>query len=169
MGSGKSTIGPILANTIGYAFADIDRSIEAASGLSVPAIFKELGEERFRELEHSTLAALSEADAQVIALGGGTLAAKANLEIVLATGIMVYLKVSREQVFHRLRHRSDRPMLMTPEGIPLGDDALRAKIASLFEVREPIYALADIAIPTDESRLGVTVDHLVRLLSPLLR
>ncbi len=169
MGSGKSTIGPILANTIGYAFVDIDRSIEEEQGKSVSAIFKEHGEQFFRELERSALERSTVKSGRVIALGGGTLTVPENLQIVRTSGILVYLKISQDQLFRRLRRRNDRPMLAGQDGAPLDDAQLRERISSLFIAREPTYALADITLQTDETRLGVTVDHLVQKLKPLLR
>ena len=169
MGSGKSTIGPILANTIGFEFVDIDRTIEAQEHKSVSAIFKEQGEEYFRSLERIALQHSIEHPGMVIALGGGSLTDPENLRIVRTSGILVYLKIGRDQLFQRLRRRNDRPMLAGPEGLPLNDDQLRERIALLFEAREPTYSLADITMQTDETRLGVTVDHLVQKLKPLLR
>ncbi len=169
MGSGKSTIGPILANTIGYGFVDIDRSIEEEQGKSVSAIFKEQGEHFFRALERSALERSAGREGLVIALGGGTLTSPENLQIVRSSGILVYLKISQDQLFRRLRRRNDRPMLIGMDGAPLDDDQLRERIASLYLAREPMYAMADITLQTDETRLGVTVDHLVQKLKPLLR
>ncbi len=169
MGSGKSTIGPILANTIGYEFVDIDRAIEAAQQTSINAIFREQGEAGFRRIEQMMLLKYSAVPGLVIALGGGTITHPENLQIVLSTGIVIYLKISQDQLFRRLRHRTDRPLLASTDGTPLNDDQLRQRIGSLYDAREPLYALADITVQTDESRLGLTVDHLVRKLSPLLR
>ena len=168
MGSGKSTIGPILANTIGYAFVDIDRSIEEGQGKSVSAIFNDHGEKFFRSLERSALLRSTERPGLVIALGGGTLTSPENLQIVRTTGILVYLKISQDQLFRRLRRRTDRPMLAGPDGAPLEDQELRDRISALYLAREPMYSLADITMQTDETRLGVTVDHLVQKLKPLL-
>ncbi len=168
MGSGKSTIGPILANTIGFAFEDIDRSIEEAEGQSVSAIFNEHGEAYFRSLERHALERSAGQPGKVIALGGGTLTNPENLQFVRTSGILVYLKISQDQLFRRLRRRNDRPMLVGPDGTPLDDEKLRERISSLYLSREPVYALADITLQTDETRLGVTVDHLVQKLKPLL-
>ena len=169
MGSGKSTIGPILANTIGYAFVDIDRAVEAREQASVNAIFRQHGEAHFRAAERAALLDMAARPGLVIALGGGTLTSPDSLQIVLQTGILIYLKIGRDQLFRRLRHRNDRPLLAAPDGTPLDDEQLRQRISALYEAREPLYALADITVPTDETRLGLTVDHLVHRLLPLLR
>ncbi|MGA9120632.1 MAG: shikimate kinase [Bacteroidota bacterium] len=169
MGSGKSTIGPILANTLGFEFLDIDRSIEEEQGKSVTAIFRENGEQYFRALEQAALQRVKESKGIVVALGGGTLTNADNLRTVCTSGILVYLKISEDQLFRRLRHRGDRPMLAGADGAPLDDEQLRQRIGSLFRAREPMYAMADITLQTDETRLGVTIDHLVQKLKPLLR
>ncbi len=168
MGSGKSTIGPILANTIGYEFVDLDRSIEEVEKESVSMIFRDHGEEYFRSRERTMLAKACGMMHVVVALGGGTLADEQNLQLVHASGVLVYLKLSREQVFLRLRRRNDRPLLSGPDGMPLDDKQLHKRIEDLYEAREPLYATADLTVQTDESRLGLTVDSLVRQLTPLL-
>jgi shikimate kinase len=168
MGSGKSTLGPILANSIGYAFVDLDKAIEERERMSVREIFRVKGEHHFREREKKELQHVSTAPRTVIALGGGTLVDPENNRIVASTGLLVYLKLSREEVFQRLRHRSDRPMLADLDGDPLPEPLLRERIERLYREREPLYAAADVTILTDETRVGVTVDRLVRLLRSVL-
>ena len=168
MGCGKSTIGPILANTIGYDFVDVDRRIEQMEGKSINEIFTEKGEKHFRELERRVLLEVCSLPRRVISLGGGTMTVAENLEVILATGLVVYLKITPEQLFHRLRHRSDRPLLRTEDGGRLGDEDLRSRIQLLYEAREPLYSRADIVIPTDGKKLGLTVDAIVKRLTGLI-
>jgi shikimate kinase len=165
MGSGKSTIGPILANTIGYDFVDVDRMIEQRAGKSVNAIFKEDGEQRFRELERALLVDLSAKSHLVISLGGGTIADSANFQMISTSGIVVYLRATPEQIFKRMQRKTDRPILTDVNGDRLGEDELRARIHELYVKREPYYARADITIPTDERKVGITVDFIVKHLS----
>ncbi len=169
MGCGKSTIGPILANTIGYDFVDVDRRIEQEAGKSINEIFTEKGEKHFRDLERTVLMKVCSLPRTVISLGGGTMTVAENLEVILATGLVVYLKITPEQLFHRLRHRSDRPLLRTIDGGRLGDEELRAKIQLLYEAREPLYAQAHLIVPTDSKKLGITVDHIVKQLTGLIQ
>jgi shikimate kinase len=166
MGSGKSTIGPILANTIGYEFADIDRTVERSVGKTVNEIFLESGEDRFRALEREILVTLAVRTRLVIALGGGTIMDEANFRLVAGTGIMVYLKSTPEQLFRRVCRRDDRPVLRDTEGERLDEDRLRQRIEELYRLREPVYAQADIIIQTGDRRVGLTVDEIVRRLSP---
>lgn len=168
MGCGKSTIGPILANTIGYDFVDVDRRIEQEEGKSVNQIFAEKGEKHFRNLERMVLLKVSSLPHTVISLGGGTMTVPENLELVLLTGLVVYLKITPEQLFLRLRHRSDRPLLRSADGGRLSDEELRERIRLLYEAREPLYAKANLIIPTDEKRLGLTVDQIVKQLAGMI-
>jgi len=169
MGCGKSTIGPILANTIGYDFVDVDRRIEQMEGTSINGIFTEKGEKYFRDLERTVLMDLSSLSRTVISLGGGTMTIPENLKLILATGLVVYLKITPDQLFHRLRHRSDRPLLRTPDGDQLTDEDLRARIQHLYDAREPLYSRADIIVPTDGKKVGLTVDHIVKQVVGLIQ
>jgi shikimate kinase len=169
MGSGKSTIGPILANTIGYDFIDVDLMIEESEGMSVSEIFRTRGEEYFRVLERKLVMQISTSRKTVISLGGGAMIDPESYGHIRNTGIVIYLKLTPEQLFKRLRNKIDRPMLTDPQGGKLGEAGLRARILQLYNQREPVYAAADIVIPTDESKVGLTVDRLAKKLLPLLR
>jgi shikimate kinase len=169
MGSGKSTIGPILANTIGYDFADLDRMIEQVEGRSVSRIFGENGEAYFRKRERELITSLSTQLHLVVSLGGGTLVDPSSLQTIIQTGILVYIKLEPELLFQRLQRRSDRPLLTDREGNRLSPEELRKRIGQLYASREPLYSRADVTIEADERRVGITVDRVVRALSPLLK
>lgn len=169
MGCGKSTIGPILANSIGYRFADLDRLIEDRSGKSVKRIFQEDGEQFFRNEELAVLEELATTARMVVALGGGTLAAPDAFASIVRSGILIYLKVPPDELLKRLQHKTDRPLLMDENGERLPEAALRERMMGLFARREPLYERADIIVLADEQRLGLTVDHLVRMLTPVLK
>ena len=169
MGSGKSTIGPILANTVGYDFVDVDRTIESREGKTVNEIFQEHGEKYFRKLERDIINEISARRGIVISLGGGTVTDPEIFHLITSTGIMVYLKVTPEQLFRRLHHRTDRPLLSDAEGNRLSEEVLRDRIRVLYEAREPLYARADIVIPTDDVRIGLTVDTIVKRLHQFFR
>ena len=169
MGSGKSTIGPILANTIGYEFLDIDRTIEAREGKSVNAIFRDQGEMHFRSLERTLIAEISERRGLVVSLGGGTVTDPETFRMITANGVLVYLKVTPDQLYRRLHRRADRPLLSDEEGNRLSEEALRERIDILYSAREPLYARADIIVLTDELRVGLTVDTIVKRLNHFLR
>jgi shikimate kinase len=127
------------------------------------------GEEHFRRLERELIEELTSRVHLVISLGGGTLVDPATFARITGTGIVVYLKATQEQIFKRLHHKTDRPVLFGVTGERLEEGELRARIQQLYERREPIYSQADIIIPTDGIKVGVTVDLIVRRLSPHLK
>ncbi len=162
MGSGKSTIAPILANTLGYSFIDIDDEIRKATGKRVTDFFSEFGEKRFREIERRLLHEASRSDECVISLGGGTITDDSNLAVVQSSGILVYLKAEVEHILLRLQNKTDRPLLKSIDGEKMNEEELRRRIVALLAIREPYYNQADITIPTDEHSIGRTVDEIVR-------
>lgn len=168
MGCGKSTIGPIVANTIGYGFVDLDGLIEADTGKTIAQIFRELGEPSFRALERRMLATVATRSRLVVALGGGVVTDPESLALVSSTGIMVYLRATAEDIAVRLRRKTDRPLILGEGGVPLSDDALLERIRVLLAEREPLYRTAEITVESDGSRLGLTVDRVVRRLAPYL-
>ena len=165
MTSGKSTIGPIVANVHGWEFVDLDRAIENREQKSVVEIFEQNGEEYFRNLEHELLAEFSKSENLVIALGGGTMAHKRNLDILKNSGTIVYLRSSPEMIYKRLRNKIDRPIFrdLVLSGNSKPKDFID-RIKKLMNEREPFYSQADIYINTDETPIGITVDKLVNLL-----
>jgi shikimate kinase len=164
MGSGKSTIGPILANTIGYNFVDLDVLIEQREKRKIGEIFKEDGEGKFREMERKFLAEISQVPRSVISLGGGTITDQASLDLVKRTGVLIYLKADPEYIYKRLRTKSDRPMLRSADGELMDADQLQGRIEELMSKRESYYEQAHIKIHTDDKKIGNTIDELVRQL-----
>jgi shikimate kinase len=162
MGSGKSTIGPILANTLGYEYVDVDRFIEQKTQKEIVEIFRTEGEKAFRLLERNVLHDLTKLDHSVISLGGGTIANEENCQIVSQNGILIYLKLSPEEILQRVQYRSDRPMLKDADGNPLQAQELEKRILELLSAREPFYSRADVIIHADDMRIGVTVDEIMK-------
>lgn len=164
MAAGKSTIGPILANTIGWNFKDIDRVIEEKEGRKITRIFNESGEDYFREIERKTLLELSVLSNHIIALGGGTIASEPNLKIIKESGLLVYLKSSPETAYKRLRFKRDRPaLLFEGDEEPTREDYTK-RINELLESRKQYYEQADYIINTDSIPVGKTVDKLASIL-----
>ena len=134
MGSGKSTIGPILANTMGYEFIDLDLLIEKREHRKISEIFSSEGEQKFRWLEREMLKEILLNQLTIISLGGGTVTNNETLELVKHHGVLVYLKSDAEHIFQRLRTKSDRPMLRDDNGQLLDGTDLKKKIF-LFKTR----------------------------------
>jgi shikimate kinase len=165
MGSGKSTVGPILANTIGFQFIDLDALIEKNEHKRISEIFAAEGEQKFRSLERQTLREILHQKTTIVSLGGGTVTNDETLELVKHHGVLVYLKSDVEHIFQRLRTKSDRPMLRDEEGKLLDGESLRKKIEHLLESRERFYLQADLIITTDDKKIGYTIDELAKKLS----
>ena len=169
MGSGKSTITPILANTLGYKSIDIDEEIVNITKKRIAEIFSEMGEEYFRKIERSILQEISQLDGYVVSLGGGTIADPTNFSIIKSTGILIYLKSSSEQIFNRMKNKTDRPLLRINDDADGNDELLRSKIMKLLEKREVFYNQAEIIISTDDKKIGKTVDEIVSKLNAFLK
>jgi shikimate kinase len=141
MGTGKTTVGRLVADRLGRRFVDLDRVIEEVAGRSIPEIFRADGEPGFRRLETEALGrALGEGGA-VIATGGGAACREPNLGMMLARGLVVALSATPEESLRRTGRASGRPML---------DDASDplAQARELLRQREPFYARAHVRIDT---------------------
>ena len=169
MTSGKSTIGPILANVLGWEFKDLDRVIEELEGHSVVDIFKEKGENYFRDKEHSFLQKFSTSNKLILSLGGGTIAFERNLELLKNSGKIVYLKSSPEMIYKRIKNKIDRPifrdLVLSENSKP--EDFIE-RINKFLKEREPYYLASDICIDTDQTSIGITVDKLAKILTRVI-
>jgi len=130
-GSGKSTVGRQLARRLGVPFADSDQVIEQRLGCSIREFFEREGEERFRDIEAMVIDDLTRNHPGVLATGGGAVLRAENRAHLRSRGQVVYLRSTPEEVFRRLRHDVNRPLLQVKD--PLG------RLRDLFAVRDPLY------------------------------
>jgi shikimate kinase len=168
MTSGKSTIGPILANVLGMEFFDLDKVIEENEKSTIVEIFEKNGEEYFRKIEFDTLKKLSAREKVVISLGGGTLTNQSNLELLKSTGKIVYLKVSPDTLYKRLKNKIDRPLFRDLVLNEKSEEDFLERIKELLEKRRIYYERADLIIDTDFQPLGRTVDQIAKRISVIL-
>lgn len=156
MAAGKTTVGQSLADELGWCFADIDSDIEAKEGKSIAEIFRERGENYFRELESQAIrerVALIEAgDPCVMALGGGAFVQPRNWELIQNNGVTVWLDCELETVRKRLGEDTTRPLAQD-----------RGGLERLFEDRRPLYARADFRIEVDTSCVRDIVGKILKL------
>lgn len=162
MTSGKSTVGPILANTLGWDYYDLDREIEADTGKSVVNIFESEGEQYFRDKETEKLNELSKKENLIIALGGGTIINENNFRIIKSTGKLIYLKVAPEIIYKRIKHKLDRPLFKDLVLNEKPEEEFLKRIKDILAERNSLYESADITIDTDKQRIGLTIDSLVK-------
>lgn len=141
MGTGKSSVGRAVAETMHFTFLDTDTVIEARAGASVSDIFKNEGEAGFREWERRIVEELTRRTKTVIATGGGLPANESNLASLKTHALVVCLWASPEAIWERTRGHTHRPLLDEPD--PL------AKIRELLAVREPFYRQADVLVNTE--------------------
>lgn len=158
MGSGKSTVGPLLAEAWGLRFFDLDELIEKRLGKPISQIFKDEGEPFFRAVESEILRELAIQKNAVISLGGGTIINPDNMELVKSTGVLVYLYSEPEEIFNRVRDSEKRPLLETGAQGSLRDQEIYRRIELLLNVRQPFYQQADVFVDTT----GKTVEEVVR-------
>ena len=138
MGSGKSTIGPILARRMERPFHDLDERIETEQDKTITAIFDSKGEAFFRELESHGLVKSQNLEPCVMALGGGAFISEFNRNFIANHGVSVWLKVPLQLARTRCEDSQDRPLARDPE-----------QWESLLQVREMRYSLAEIHVKVE--------------------
>jgi shikimate kinase len=141
MGTGKSSVGRLVAEQLRFELVDTDELIEKRAGKTITEIFQQNGEPAFRDLEKQLVAELATRTGIVISAGGGLAANEANLKNLKNHAVVVCLWASPEKIFQRVRHQTHRPLLHDPD--PL------AKIKTMLAVREPFYRQADVIVNTE--------------------
>ena len=149
MGSGKSTIGPILAGRLGYDFVDLDLQVERVAQKPVAAVFEEDGEATFRALEAEVLKETVSRDRLVIATGAGALVNQESLRLAKSAGAVIYLRLAAKALAVRLKGIAIRPILRVPDGGVLSESGLLARIEMLLAERGPFYEQADLIVEAD--------------------
>jgi shikimate kinase len=142
MGSGKSTVGPILAALLGWRFIDVDNVIEAEAKAAIAEIFARHGEGAFRDREHATIAELASGELRVLALGGGAIEREDTRDLLLHSSrtLLVHLEVELNTALARCSGtEGTRPVLTD-----------HANLAARYQRRLPLYRSAHISIRADD-------------------
>jgi len=141
MGTGKSSVGRMVADTLHFTFLDTDHVIEARAGKTIREIFAQQGEDVFRDLERRIVEELTRRKRTVISTGGGLPINEANLASLKTHALVVCLWASPEKIFERVHNHSHRPLLNEPEPLE--------KIRRLLAERGPYYRQADVLVNTE--------------------
>ncbi|AWB24123.1 transcriptional regulator [Methylobacterium currus] len=165
-GAGKSTLGRILAERMGWTFVELNREIERENGLSVAEIFAIYGQETYRRLEQGALRQLAERPGpMVLATGGGIVAEPVTFDLLLSSFFTVWLKARPEEHIHRVREQAAKGLAQAR--MPDSDNALR-EIRAVLMSREPLYARARAVIDTADHTVAETAAELTGLVEGYL-
>jgi len=159
MGSGKTTVGRLLAVRLGMKFIDLDDVIKDKLGMEITEIFSNYGEKYFRDVESQVVKEVfTGIDNSVIACGGGVVLKDDNVRIINQNSVVVYLRISPYEAYSRLLSCRDRPLLNVSNRLEV--------INQLMRVREPLYLrTAHIVVDVDGRTPEDIVEEIIRTLS----
>jgi shikimate kinase len=154
MGAGKTTVGRLLAERLGWGYLDSDAQVTRTTGRSVPEIFSEDGELAFRSEETRALTtAVSGADPMVVSVAGGAVLSEANRALLCRSGIVVWLRARPETLAKRVGDGAGRPLLGSDPG---------GALAALYEVRKPLYrSVASVTVDVDDLSPEAVADRVL--------
>lgn len=153
MGTGKTQVGRILSQRLGYKLMDVDDNIEREQKMKITEIFKNYGEPAFRDMESAVIKRLSEMDRAVISTGGGAVLRQENMDNLRKKGVIVCLTASPETILKRTGNNNDRPLLRVENPLQ--------KIKELLQIRTPYYEKADIMIDTNGKSPFEVADEII--------
>jgi len=153
-GSGKTTVGKQLARRLKLPFVDSDHVIEERLGCSIREFFEREGEDRFRDVEQEVIDELSRGQACVLSTGGGAVLRSANRQHLHDRGKVVYLRSTPEDVYRRVRHDRNRPLLLVADPLQ--------RLRDLYDARDPLYReTAHFVIDTGRPSVATLVNMIV--------
>jgi shikimate kinase len=156
MGTGKTSVGKLLARKLRRDFVDMDTLIESREKMPVAKIFKAKGEPYFRKLEADLVQELSGKEGMVISCGGGTFVPDVNIERIKASGVVICLTSSPEMILKRTASTSYRPLLSVPDPLK--------RVTELLAARQSSYSRAHHTIDADKLTVEQTADAVMDLL-----
>ena len=164
MGTGKTSIGKMLASKLGCAFVDLDHKIEADNNMTIPEIFQKYGEAHFRKLEKQAVKETTERRGIVIATGGGTIKDTDNMRLLKESGVVICQTADVDEIQSRTESKGDRPVLDAKDKAQ-GDR--RAAIEKLLEERRVFYDQADYKVDTTDWSPMQIIDDICRYVDTL--
>jgi len=159
-GAGKTSVGRALARRLGAPFFELDRLVEAEAGMALAGVFDLHGEGYYRELEHAALERFFAGHRSgVLATGGGVVTSPEAFRLLRERSRTVWLKAAPEEHWHRVVKQGDlRPMADRPLAM--------AELRRRFREREPLYAEAELTVPTSGKGVEAVADAIARRLAP---
>lgn len=158
MGAGKTAVGTALARLLGVEFRDSDEEIVRAANRSIAEIFERDGEAFFRARETEVIARLLRGTPCVLSTGGGAFLSQANRQLIHEVGVSVWLRADLELLWQRVRHKSTRPLLRTPNP--------RETLRGLYDARLGSYAEADLVV---DSAADLSLEDMAARVAKALR
>ncbi len=157
IGSGKTTLGKLLARETGRAFHDLDQEMDRRLGYSFHRLIQERGWLAFRELEYAICKDFARLDDAIVCLGGGTVRYQWNMDVLRGTGLFILLTADLDEIIRRVRH-ADRPRVNP--GTSLAQD-----VRTIWnESRDKYFAAADVVYPTDHKSIEHCLSELKRII-----
>ena len=150
----------MVAPALGLPFTDSDHEIETVSRMTVPDLFERYGEAEFRALEQRVILRILEGGPQVLSTGGGAFVNAQTREAIADRGVSVWLKADIDILMERVSKKQNRPLLKTADP--------RAVLEKLMRERYPIYAEADLTVPTRDERKEVIAAEVIDALGRCL-
>lgn len=166
MGCGKTTLGQVLARQMGLRFIDLDEFIEVRQGMTIPQIFNQMGEERFRELETEALDEVALTQDVIVGCGGGTPCYGDNMALMNAAGTTVWLTTSPERITARLlmpEQKCKRPKINT-----LTPDEVLPLVEKELSKRTPFYSQAQLKFDSTDIETAEETERTARRLATIL-
>lgn len=153
MGAGKTTIGQKLAEELDRPFLDLDDRIAEKAEKSIPEIFEDSGEGKFRAIERSALLEVAQQFEGVVALGGGSLQNQHLLDHLKLNGLLIFIEAPIPVIIDRISRDPNRPLLLNEQGEPKDRDTLEKELKVLYKDRLPLYeqAVITLKVKADES------------------
>ncbi len=152
MATGKSTVGALLAEELGYELVDLDHVIIQKEGRSIAELFAEGGEEYFRRIESAVLKDMLEGEGRIISTGGGAVLAPGNADIMLQNGLVVALTASEEAIIARVSGDQNRPLLA---------GNAQERVRTILEQRRDAYRFAHCTVDTTELDAAEVSKHIL--------
>jgi shikimate kinase len=153
MGTGKTAVGKELARLLDMKLIDVDTEIERFRKMNINEIFKQSGEQRFREIETEMIKMISGNRNVVISTGGGAVLRQENMDALRENGIIICLTATPETILQRTSNSDDRPLLRVENPFE--------KIKGLLDFRKPYYEKADIVIDTEEKNPLLIAEEII--------